>query len=380
MPPREPESKTESSMRDDFEKAIGAVENDDEGATTTETRASEDEQQITAESLNDEAGEEAKAEAKAETKATKVLGEDDSAESAPPPDSGSKAPVAAADDDSGKPAKAPASWTPAAREEWAKLPESVRAQINKREGEINKFQNVGAEHRKTGEKFQALADQYAQIIAAEGAPDALTGFTELAKTVATLRMGSAQQKAQKIAGFIEHYGVDISMLDDMLSAKMNGGAPRAGGGKPDNDALTQLLNDRLKPVDNLLARMDEAQRAKVFKTNQDAVNEVSQFKQGHEFYADVQNDMADMVELAEKRGYIMPLQEAYDKACALNPEISKVLSKRAADDKLLGTKDEIARKREAASSIRGTQGGGAMQDGDASMRDTISALYDQQRG
>ena len=385
MPPKDG-IETETSMREDMEAAINAVEQDTDGATTTETQSAADEQ----ESLNNAESQEAETTATDETqgkppagKAAKT-GEGEATGDEPDPDGegGKTAPKATGDKDAVATAqrKPPASWSPETREEWAKLPAGVRAQITKRESEIDKALNEGAQHRKAGEKFQGLADQYAQIIAAEGATDALHGTEELFKTVATLRMGSAQQKAHKIAGFIQHYGIDIGLLDDILSNNLKG---KNGGAAPEgiDDKLAAYLDSRLGPVDKLLSQMTEQQRAAQFQKNQDAINEVMQFKQDtkHEFYADVQNDMADMVEMAEKRGYIMPLQEAYDKACALNPEISKVLAKRAADDALKGGQQELDKKKHAASSISGQQGGMASPD-ELDMRGEIARNWDAQVG
>jgi hypothetical protein len=366
MPPEAQQQEEETSIRDDFESAIAAVENDDDTAITNETKA-DAEEQTTAEELRADDGEEtpeAKAEAKVEAEAVEAIedktGDDPVADATPPADANDKA---------------PASWTPAAREGWAELSDAVKQQVAKREHEIDKALNEGAEHRKTGAAFQGIADRYAQVFAAEGAPDPITGIEELIKTVTTLRMGSAEQKAQKVAGFIAHYGIDVPMLDDILSG--NPAAPAA------DDPLTKMLNERLKPVDNLLARMDETARNSQFQKNQDAINEVMTFKQdpAHEFYDDVKNDMADMVEMAEKRGVIMPLQEAYDKACALNPEIAKIVTKRDADQRLIDSGKTLEEKRNAASSISGKQGGVTDPNPDGlTMRQQIEAGFDAQTG
>lgn len=372
MPPKDAQDNQETSMRDDFDAAIETVEND-EGTFTVETAADADEQApITAEDLNGDAEKaETKAKAKVEAEAGEAVAEADksAADQSGADDSGTEGGSADAASDAGVD-KAPESWPPAAREGWKDVPETVRAQISKREGEIDKALNVGAQDRKTGAAFQGIADRYAQVIAAEGATDALTGIEELVKTVATLRMGSKEQKAQKIAGFIEHYGIDVPMLDDILS-----GTPAAA----DPNALPPL-DPR---VESLLSGLESQKRANQFQKNQDAINEVMTFKQdaSHEFYDDVKNDMADMVEMAEKRGVVMPLQDAYDKACALNPEISGVVAKRAADQALIGSDATLDAKRNASVSIAGKQGGAPSTNTDGmSMRDTITAALDAQHG
>jgi hypothetical protein len=39
--------------------------------------------------------------------------------------------------------------------------------------------------------------------------------------------------------------------------------------------------------------------------------------QAHEFFSDVKDDMADMIEIAARRGQILPVKDAYEKACAI---------------------------------------------------------------
>jgi hypothetical protein len=390
MPPEN--AVVETSIRDDFEASIAAVENDDEGAITTETQTNADEEAnaITSEDIFSDDGQEtpeAKAEAKVEKEAGKAAEQESESKDAVDTKPGDGDIDGTADDplvsdkaaDATNLDKAPESWNPEAREGWKELSEPVKAQIAKRENEINMSLNEGAQNRKTGAAFQGIADRYAQVIAAEGAPDALTGIEELVKTVATLRMGSAQQKAQKVAGFIEHYGIDVGQLDDILTAKITGQAPAADK----NDPIQRMLDERLAPVNDLLAQMNETKRATQFQANQDLINEVQTFKQdpAHEFYTDVQHDMADMVEMAQKRGVNMPLQEAYDKACALNPQISAALAQRTADERLKNGGKVLDAKRNAASSIEGKQAGAAVVDeANQSLRQTIQAGFDAQTG
>jgi sugar phosphate isomerase/epimerase len=185
-------------------------------------------------------------------------------------------------------------------------------------------------------------------------------------------MGSPQQKAEKVAGFIQHYGIDVSTLDDILTGTQTPAA---------DDPMAKLIDERMKPVDALLSRLDQQQRSTQFQKNQDRINEVVTFKQGHEFYDDVKNDMADMVELADKRGVVMPLQEAYDKACAMNPQVSGVMTKRLNDERVLNNGKTLQEKREAASSITGKQGGDPSTDTSGmTLRQTLDAAIDAQVG
>jgi len=213
MPPNNAPIEEETSMRDDFDTAIAAVESDDDTAVTTETAATDNEQSTAEELRGDAEKAEAKAKAKVEEEAGETAGKvpkaSADADKSGADDSGTDGDSSDAAPDAGNVNKAPESWSPAAREAWKDMPDAARQQVMKREREINKFQNEGAQNRKTGEAFQGIADKYAQVFAAEGAPNAITGIEELVKTVATLRMGSKAQKVAKVAGFIEEYGIDI---------------------------------------------------------------------------------------------------------------------------------------------------------------------------
>ena len=60
------------------------------------------------------------------------------------------------------------------------------------------------------------------------------------------------------------------------------------------------------------------------------------------------------MEMAGRRNRSMTLQQAYDKACQLNPEVKKVLDHRAGRaGAAKPDNEELKRKRDAASSIAG---------------------------
>jgi hypothetical protein len=51
------------------------------------------------------------------------------------------------------------------------------------------------------------------------------------------------------------------------------------------------------------------------------------------------------------------MQQAYQKACALNPQVSQVLQERAQKQKLLGTQNTLNEKRAASASLSSNRGG-----------------------
>ena len=87
---------------------------------------------------------------------------------------------------------------------------------------------------------------------------------------------------------------------------------------------------------------------------------------------DVSADMADLLDFYAARGENLSIQEAYDKACAMNPEILAVKKSRE-------TQQTLASKKAAATSIHGTRGGSpAPVTATSSMADDIASAWDSQ--
>ncbi len=360
----------ESTMREDLEAAIVTLGDDSgmEPAPVVEPISPEPIKEVI-----DAEGKTAETKAEAEATAGKVS---EGAEA----DTGGESKIGTADSAGEFPAidKAPESWQPEAREGWKELPEPIRQQIHKRETEINTALMDGSDNRKRGEQFSDIAGRYAQVIAAEGVTDPLVGFEEMMKVMSVLRMGTAEQKAQKIADFIGGYGISVEMLDGILTA-----APAIGGGNGAaaiGDPTMAYINQQMKPVNDLLTRMNAQDQQQNFTKNQAYMAEVVKFKGENEFYADVQDDMADLCEMASKRGYDMPLAEAYSKACVMNPSVSKVMAERTETARLAEGGKIMTSKREASSSLMSGQQEGIAATEDLDLRGTLNAAWDAQSG
>ena len=266
--------------------------------------------------------------------------------------------------------KAPQSWSPKLREDFAKLPESVQAQINKRETEMSTFLNEGAESRKFGERMNQTLQPFQSLLAAHGQNDPIQAVQGLMQTAATLQMGTPQQKAEKLAQMVEHYGIDIQALDNALS-----GNPQVN---TEQSNLEKMLEQKLAPMNNFMNSVQQNQHSSQQQTQQTAQTEVNTFEQKAEFINDVRNDMADLLDMAASRGQEMSLQQAYDKACAINPEISAVISQRSSDDLIKGNRQNNTNKRYAASSIKGSQVGINTGNSDDSIMGALNQAWDDQ--
>lgn len=275
---------------------------------------------------------------------------------------------AAASDDGPKP---PIDWNPELRESWKDLPAGVRDKIAKREADIAQAMQGTAEARRTHQDISQLAQTYGSVMAAEGVQDPMQAIQGLFQTATQLRMGSPQQKAEKIADMIMHYGVDIQALDNLLV-----GNPATD---PQVNQMEQMIDQRMGPVNQMMNNLAGMQQNTNVQQQQSVRQEVDQFATTAEFMQDVRVDMADIMDMATKRGQNLTLQQAYDKACQLHPGVSKVIAQRAEQQQLAAAGQNMQAKRSAASSITG-KGQSNPTQGVMTMADQLNAAWDAHAG
>jgi hypothetical protein len=308
-----------------------------------EMELSADEKETTDTEVSHETGSEEVEEAEPSAEDEKVDHEEDPVEKSGEP------PLEATGGKPAKSGKAPASWTPKARETWGNIPEEARAQIAKREQEISLAMQNNAQAKTAMSSLNGILSPHREALMARGVNDPFQHVANLVNTEAVLRSGSTQQKAQTLVSLIREYGVDIGILDSMLV----GETPQSNG----NPDLERMIEERMAPVNEFMNYQRDQYHQQQYAQQQMATDEVNKFGEGAEFLQDVRNDMADLLDMASSRGQVMSLQEAYDKACALNPEISNVIAQRQQNEALIQTQQDMSRKKNASSSIRGTRGG-----------------------
>jgi predicted phage tail protein len=296
---------------------------------------------------------------------------DESAASASSGESGGDKDPAAGD-------KAPVGWGPELREQWAALPDGIKKQVNAREQHMAQAMQGTAQARQIAQDFGGMSQKYGSVMAAEGVKNPMQMVDTMFQTVAELRMGSPAQKAQKIAQLIQNYGVDISTLDDQLSTQVSGQPAPAQQGMDPN--MQHMIDQRMQPVNQMMQQLAGMQQNKQRQDQQQAHQEVDQFAQSAEFLNDVRHDVADLIDMATRQGRDMPLQEAYDKACAMNPAIANVLADRAQQQSLANAGQNISSKRRAASSLAPGNAGGNSTKAPRTMSEALNAAWDDQLG
>ena len=267
--------------------------------------------------------------------------------------------------------RAPASWRPDVREHWAQLPEPVRAEIQRREVEVQRTLQESAEARKSFDAVMRVIQPYEAFIKAENS-NPLQAIDNLMGTAARLRTGTAPELAQMMAGIVRQFGVGrfgnqfIEALDAALA-----GAPVQVD--PQQAALQQALDQRLAPLQGMFQQFQAAQQQQQQQVVAQAQNEVTQFLERAEFGEDVRDEMADLLEMAQRRGQPMTLADAYKKACMANDRVRQVLHGRAQARGAQTQTQAAQRARQAAVSVTGAAPAGALRQDPTDVRSAIEA-------
>jgi hypothetical protein len=267
--------------------------------------------------------------------------------------------------------RAPASWRPDIREHWGSLPEPVRAEIQRRETEVARTLQETAEARKTAESVMKTIEPYQAFIKAENS-NPLQAIDNLMSTAARLRTGTAPELAQMVAGIVNQFGIGrfgngfIEMLDGALA----GQTPKQD---PQQLAIEQVLNQRLAPMQNMLTQFQQAQVMQQQQVAQAAQTEVASFLENAEFGNDVREDMADLIEAAERRGQKLTLVDAYKKACMMNDTVRSVISQRVKAQGAQQGTQAAQKAKSAAVQVSGSAPMGALRQESTDVRSAIEA-------
>lgn len=267
--------------------------------------------------------------------------------------------------------KAPVSWKPGVREHWNSLPKEVKAEVTRREREIQTGLQQASGHKKVAEEYFRTVQPFQQLIQAQGSTPA-QAIHKLMTTAAQLTSGTPQRKAEVVRNIIKEYGVDVPMLDTILSGEAPPDDPNAG--------LLTAMDEKLKPITDFMGRVTDQQEQNTQQTNADADKAIQEFADANEFYDDLREDMADLMELAAKRGRQMTLEQAYQRAAAADPEISKIMKQREDAARNVVDPKKAGKKRAAASSIKGSPTGQKSTAAEGSMRAQLEEAWDDGQG
>lgn len=215
-------------------------------------------------------------------------------------------------------AKAPGTWTPTAREKWVTLPTEVKEEVWKREREASRAMTISAEARRLQQEFERTIQPYLGFIAAEKSTP-LQAVNNMMQTAALYRVGTPQQKAEVTAQIIKQFNVDLRALDSILAGQPAQYDPQAIIDQRIQAAIAPLRQEREQMAQQHQMRLD-------LEVDQELNSFAADPK--HEFYDDVRDTMADLIEVASRRGAQMGLTEAYERATLLHEPVRRVIEAR----------------------------------------------------
>lgn len=198
---------------------------------------------------------------------------------------------------------APVSWSNEERAAWATVPAKAREAIMRREGEMNRALRTSAQARQRTEALDKVVEPYKPLLDRYGVTVEQI-LPPLLATRAALEVGTAEQKATLVANLCGDFGIDLELLDTALAGRYQNGKAAPRQVAPQIPDLSQ--NPQLAPVFALVEQFKAAQAERA----QQAIQAVA----SDPHYEEVRFTMADLIEMAQRRGKTMDLPTALELA------------------------------------------------------------------
>ena len=258
--------------------------------------------------------------------------------------------------------QAPNTWTADAKAKFSTLEPWAQQEILKREQDISRGMSAHDQERTFGKSVKEVVSPYLPMIQAEGATPE-QAIQSLLNTAYRLRTSSQAEKAQLISGLARQYGVDIGSFQQQDSQPVD----------PTISALQQ-------EVYRLSSAMTQQRQQDMSYQEQQAQQLVEQFAidPTHSYFPQVRDQMGKLM----NAGLAKDLQDAYEQAILVNPEVrQKVISQRETDYHRKQIEDSKAKaesaKRIGSVNLRSKPSLLPVKTGGQSMEQTIADRYDQ---
>lgn len=272
--------------------------------------------------------------------------------------------------------RAPQAWKGEVREKWNELPLNIRQEIVRRERAFDSAMRESAGARDFAVKFQQLIEPHKNQFPSG---NVIQGIKSLLDADKVLSSNDPKVRARALAELVTSYNVDINALDEALAANPLATAKD----NPIVAAVRSELDRRLPrnpPPQQVVPQQQPANDAAL----EAELTSMAQDTKNYEFFFDVIDDMADLMELSARRGVALTPQQAYTRAVNSNPDIASIVREREADK----LKREAAEKlnqqalaaKKAAVSVSGAPLGKPttqISGNPGDLRSTISAAMDQ---
>lgn len=233
----------------------------------------------------------------------------------------------------------PPGWSVASKAAWNELPEAVKADIAKREQEVSngfkQYQGLG-ELKPYAEAYQRNGQTIKQ---------AFDGYINIEKALQTNFVGGVAQICQ---GFNVS---PVALAQEILRQAGQGGQEQAPD--PIRDALSPLQRE----IEALKAERDNERRAAQQREQQEGLSQITAFASDpkHTYFENVKQTMGHLI----ATGQAGSMEDAYDKAIWMHPEIRPLLLKQqqaeaASANQTAQRQAAAAQARQSARSITGS--------------------------
>jgi hypothetical protein len=243
--------------------------------------------------------------------------------------------------------KAPSSWKKDYWGKWETLDPDLQSYIEQREGEFAKGVSMYKHEADKGRGFIEAINPYMPILEQHGL-DPVKHVKTLMDAHYALSMGSPQQKQAMFARLATDYGVDLKSY--------------TGTQDPQQAALLNELNQ----IKSYINHFEQTRNQEI---EQEAVNRIQAFKANAEFFEDVREPMAQLLE----RGLATDLQQAYEMATWQTPSIREKLIAKQANTAI--QRNTITTKKAAAVSPRSIAPTGQPKGDSKDLRSMLASAF-----
>jgi hypothetical protein len=274
--------------------------------------------------------------------------------------------------------KAPQSWRAPQKAKWGTIDPEVRQEIMRRERDITKTLGEVSQAKQFTQQFQSTIQPYMPRLQATGM-NPLNAVKELLHADHILNSAPKTQRAQYMARLIKDYQVDVSELDAALAGQVTA--------DPVASKVESLLAERLAPLQQFLTRQQQAELAAQQQQQQQYAQTIETMANDpkFEYFNDVRQDMADIIDLQAKKGVYLSLEQAYTRAIAMNPDIHQLVTNKqmgnARSQSALAANAKAQKALAASKSVGGAPNGSVSgASGLLDRRATIAAAFEAANG
>ena len=207
--------------------------------------------------------------------------------------------------------RAPSSWSAKVREHWKDLPQEVRQEVLRREeahaNGVRKLQEEFQPVKQFTESLGGVIQEAANV----GLPP-VQFIHNMARAEYSLRNGSPEQRMEALFSLADQYGLPLRQFVNV---------PQGQQPSQQAQAIPPQIQQELEASRQFRQQYEQQTRAQQEQTIQ---RQVQDFAKENEFFEDVRELMADLMDANPSR----TLKDAYEQAIWAHPEVRQVLLQR----------------------------------------------------